>query len=134
MKNFEKFCKDLENKVKAAYEERVSSQDAEVLAGEFLVAGFEVSAELRRADLDARMRKQSNKSVRAAIYRDEATKGDKKPTEAMLASLVEINDLVAGEQRGYDEAQVHADHVQRTFDICDQAHIYFRGIAKGSMG
>lgn len=137
MTTFEKYCKDLENKIKAAYEEHISSEQAEALAGEFLAAQFIVSAELRKTDLDARMRKQNNKAVRGAIYLDAAVpKGldGKKPTEAALTSMVETNELVQGEQRAYDEAEVASAAVERTYNICREAHIYFRGIAKGSMG
>jgi hypothetical protein len=134
MTTFEKFCKDLENKVKVAYEEHVTIERAEELAGEFLHAQFVVSAELRKADLDARMRKQNNKAVRGAIYLDAATKGEKKPTEAALAAIIETNDLVQGEQKAYDEAEVLSSDVERAYNICREAHIYFRGIAKGSMG
>lgn len=133
MTNFEKLCKQLESKIVAAYEEGVTLEVAERLAGEFLFAQLQVSAQLKTASLDSRMRKSGVKAVRAAIYLESAKPGadGKKPTEAALTALLDSNELVNGEQTAFDEAEVAAEELERYYNIFQNAHIYFRGIAKG---
>lgn len=132
MSNFNKFCKDLETKIQNSYEKGVSIEQAEKLAGEFLKAQMVVSDELKTSDLDSRMRKSGLKAVRAAVYMDAATKSDKKPTEAALESILNTNELVQNEQDALDKAEVDRDSLKRYYDIFREAHIYYRGIAKGS--
>lgn len=134
MSSFDILCKDLEAKIQSSYEDGITMENAEKLAGEFLFAQIQVSNELKRTDLDSRMRKSGMKAVRAAIYLDSATKGEKKPTEAMLAATVDSNDLVMGEQKGFDEAEVERDNLERYYDVFGQAHVYFRQLAKGNLG
>lgn len=129
--SFEKLCKKLEEKIANAYEAGVSLEEAEKLAGEFLFAQLAVSTELKKADLDSRMRKSGVKAIRAAIYLDAATKGEKKPTEAALTAMLDSNELVVGEQKSFDEAEVERDSLERYYSIFREAHVYFRGIAKG---
>jgi len=128
---FTEFCESLKAKIVKSYEEGVTLDEAEKLAGEFLAAQMTISDELKKADLSSRMRKSGVKAVRAAIYMDTATKGDKKPTEAQIAATVDMNDIVQSEQNAFDEAEVSRDEYERIYDICLNAHIYFRGIAKG---
>ncbi len=132
MSNFEKFCEDLEAKIQKTYQEGVTLEQAERLAGEFLHAQMSVSRELTKSDLDSRMRKTGVKSIRAAIYLDCASKGEKKPTEAALAAMVDANDLVLGEQKAFDTAEVRRNELERIYNVFANAHVYYRGIAKGS--
>lgn len=131
MTKFEALCKSMEDKIKGAFQEGVSLEDAEKLAGEFLYAQIQVSSQLKTADLDARMRKTGVKAVRAAIYLDGATKGDKKPSDVMLQALVDADPIVQGEQNDYDKAEASKDELERYYNIFREAHIHFRGIAKG---
>lgn len=125
-----KYFKTLESKIESAYTEGVTLDLAEKLAGEFLKAQMVISAELSKADLDARMRKTGVKAVKAAVYLEEAHKGDKKPSDVMLNALVDSNGTVQEEQQGLDTAEVTRAELERMYDICLNAHIYFRGIAK----
>lgn len=128
---FSDFCTSLENKIKDSYENGVTLEEAERLAGEFLYAMMQVSSELKRADLDSRMKKSGVKAIRAITYLDAASKGDKKPTEAALAATIENNSLVSKEQDAFDTAEVNVEDLNRLYHIFKEAHIHFRGIAKG---
>jgi hypothetical protein len=96
----------LEDKIKAAYESGVTLDEAEKLASEFLSAMIGISEDLRSADLSSRMRKTALKAVKAAVYMNEATKTDKKPTESMLAALIDKNEIVQSEQESFDKVEV----------------------------
>jgi tRNA(Phe) wybutosine-synthesizing methylase Tyw3 len=105
--------------------------EAETLAGEFLEALLLVSADLKQADLDARMRKSGVKSIKAAVYLEESSKAIKKPTEATLSALVDQNKLVVDQQTALDTAEVNKEHLERMFLVFKEAHVHFRGISKG---
>jgi len=120
----------LEDKIKNAYESGVTLDEAERLASEFLHAQIQLAEEIRTLDLDSRMKKSGVKAIKAAVYLDEATKGEKKPTEATLQAKVDTNELVQAEQRRYDEAEVNADYLKNLMSICHESHVHFRGIAK----
>lgn len=128
------WTKVLEDDIKRAYEEGVSMEQAERLAAKFLSAQLSIAADLHTMDLDARMRKTSLKAIRGAVYLDAATKGDKKPSDVMLGALVDTNDIVGKEQDSYDRAEADRDYRQNLYNICKEAHIYFRGVAKGAFG
>lgn len=132
MKTFEELCEELSNDIKNSYESGVSLEVAERHAAKFLHGQIQVSEKLKDADLDARMKRTGVKAVKAAVYMDEATKGDKKPSDAFLQNLVDLNALVQKSQDTYDTAEVYKDQLQNYFNIFKEAHIYFRGIAKGS--
>lgn len=134
MSNFKALCIELEGKIEHSYQNGVTADDAERLAGQFLVAQLQVSAELRKADLDSRMRKSGLKAIRAAVYMEAATKSDKKPTEAQLGATVDLNDMVQGEQSAFDTAEVNRDELERYYNIFIQSHVHFRTIAKGTFG
>jgi hypothetical protein len=121
----------LEDKIKAAYESGVTLDEAEKLASEFLSAMIGISEDLRSADLSSRMRKTALKAVKAAVYMNEATKTDKKPTESMLAALIDKNEIVQSEQESFDKVEVERDALERTFNILREAHLHFRAISKG---
>lgn len=128
---FTELCKHLEAKIQSSYEEGVTIEDAEKLAGEFLRAQMTVSNELKASDLDSRMRKSGLKAVRAAVYTDACSKADKKPTESALENILNLDDMVQKEQDALDKAEVERDSLKRYYDIFREAHIHFRGIAKG---
>ncbi len=130
--SFEKLCKTLEDKIKASYEEGVTPDAAEKLAGEFLHAQMSTSDHLKKIDLDSRMRKSGVKAVRAAVYMKACSESDKKPTENMLENILNTNDLVQTEQDELDKAEVERDNLKRYYDIFGNAHVHYRSIAKGS--
>jgi len=131
MKNL---LKSLEDKIVASYEEGVTAEQAEKLAGEFLYGQLKVSQALKDADLDSRMKKSGLKAVKASAYMEAASKGDKKPTEAAIAAMVDTNKLVSDEQDRFDTAEVERDELERYYNIFINAHVHFRSIAKGSFG
>lgn len=125
--SFKELAKDIQD----AYEQGVTLEQAERLAAKFLGAQIEVAEKLKNMDLDARMRKAGTKAAKAAVYLDEATKTEKKPSDVFLQALVDSNELVLGEQKRLDEAEVSRDELQNYFNIFKDAHIYFRGIGRG---
>lgn len=128
---FISMCNKLKAKIESAYTEGVTVLEAERLAAEFLHAQMAVSEELKNADLSSRMRKSGVKGVKAALYLNEVQKADKKPTEAQLTALIDSNEVVQGEQDAYDKAEVDSAELDRLYNIFREAHIYFRGVAKG---
>lgn len=131
MSDFKSLCDQLTQRIQSAYSEGVTLEDAEKLASEFLFAMIKVSAELKNADLDTRMKKTGVKAVRAAIYLDTVQKNEKKPTEAQIAALVDTNELVQTEQVSFDTAEVARDDLERYYNIFKEAHVHFRGVSKG---
>lgn len=132
MSNFKTLCQALESEIEKSYIEGVTLGEAEKLAGQFLHAQMAVSRELQKADLDTRMRKSGLKAIRAAVYLDIVQKSEKKPTEAAIAAMVDTDELVQGEQKSFDTAEVDHDELERYYNIFIQAHVHFRTIAKGN--
>lgn len=128
MKDF----KALEKIIEEAYEGGVTMEQAERHAARFLAAQIGLSEQLLTADLDARMRKTGLKAVKAAVYLENATKGEKKPSDVLLQAVVDTDGAVSGEQEDFDRAEASKDNLERLYGICREAHVYFRGIAKGS--
>lgn len=124
-------CEELTKDIQSSYQSGITLEEAEKLAGKFLHALLTVSSELQAADLDSRMRKNGAKAIKAAIYLDEATKGDKKPSDVYLAAKVDSNELVIGEQTAFDTAEVTRDALQNYYNIFREAHLHFRTIARG---
>ncbi len=131
MKNL---LKTLEDKIVSSYEEDVTAEQAEKLAGEFLYGQLKVSQALKDADLDSRMKKSGLKAVKASAYMEAASKGDKRPTEAAIAAMVDINKLVSEEQDRFDTSEVERDELERYYNIFINAHIFYRSVAKGAFG
>ena len=129
--DFETLCAELEVQIQDSYEAGITLEEAERLAGKFLKAQMQVSRELQKADLDTRMRKSGVKAIRAAIYLEAATKGDKKPSDVMIDAIVNSNDLVSGEQTRYDEAEANLGSLERYYNIFREAHVHFRQLSKG---
>lgn len=131
---FLSLCEELTNQIKDSYEQGTTLEEAEKLAGKFLYAQIQVSEELKKSDLDSRMRKSGLKSLRSAIYIDAVSKSEKKPTEAALEAMITSDDVVIGSQNAFDTAEANRDSLERYYNIFREAHIHFRSIAKGSFG
>lgn len=129
--NFKDLCESLENEIQASYTAGITFEEAERLAGKFLHAQMIVSRELQKADLDARMKKSGTKAVRAAVYMEAATKGDKKPSDVMLQAAVDMNEIVTGEQGRLDDAEARRDELERYYGVFREAHVHFRQLSKG---
>lgn len=127
-------CESLTLKIKSSYESGVGLEEAERLAGEFLYAQMQISDSLKVSDLDARMKKTGVKAIKAAAYMTEATKGDKKPSDTFIQAVVDQDKNVIGSQDLLDSAESERDHLQNYMNIFKEAHIHFRGIAKGRFG
>lgn len=123
--------KELADIIESTYTEGVTLEEAEKLAARFLHAQLQVSSELAKLDLDARMRKSGVKAIRAAVYLDKRSSGEK-VTEATLAAMVDSDSIVSGEQEGLDKAEVSRDELERMYNVFQNGHIYYRGIAKGN--
>lgn len=134
MKNdkFIALCEELKSDIEKAYTEGITLDQAERLAAKFLGAQMDVADKLRITDLDARMRKSGLKVVRAAVYLEEATKGEKKPSDVMLQALVDRNELVVGEQTAFDQAEVDKGQLEHYLNVFNNSHLYFRTLMKGS--
>lgn len=128
---FKQLCEELTKDIQDAYEQGVTLEQAERLAAKFLGAQITVGEELRKCDLDARLKKSGLKAAKAAVYLDEATKDVKKPSDVMLGALVDSNELVLGEQKRLDEAEVLRDELQNYLNVFRDGHIYYRSLAKG---
>lgn len=124
--------KELEVIIVEAYENGVTMEEAEKIAGRFLHALLCVSGDLRKSDLDSRMRKSGLKAIRATVYNETCAKTEKKPTEAQLDSLITLNEIVQAEQDGLDKSEAERDELQRLYNIYQNAHIFYRGVAKGN--
>lgn len=129
--NFKDLCKQLESKIQNSYEQGVTVDEAEKLAAEFLYSQLQVSGELKKVDLDSRMRKSGVKAIKAAVYLDIVQKSEKKPTESQMTALIDSDKIVASEQEALDKAEVSRDEMERYYNIFSNAHIYYRGISKG---
>lgn len=126
--------KHLEDKIKSSYESGVTQSEAEKLAGEFLHAQIQIAEELYKLDLDSRMRKSGVKAIKAAVYMSAATKTDKKPSDTLLEQLVNQDELVQKELKGFDESEAEKDHLQNIYNILKEAHIFYRTVSRGSFG
>lgn len=123
--------KDLEDEIIKVYTEGVTLDEAEKLAAKFLAAQISVSQDLQKADLDSRMRKTGVKSIRAAVYLNIVQNSEKKPTESQIEHSINIDEIVNKEQESFDAAETSKAELERLFDIFSNAHIFFRGLAKG---
>lgn len=125
------YIDSLKKKIETSYTEGVTMDEAEKLAGEFLYAQMLIASALKIQDLDARMHKSGIKAVRAKAYLDIVSSADKKPTEAQIAAIIDTDEIVITEQTSLDNAEVRRLDLERYYDIFLNAHIFFRGIAKG---
>jgi hypothetical protein len=132
MANIFEVCQELKTIIENAYNEGVTIQDAERLAAKTLVVRIDLSQELKVVDLDSRMKKHGVKVTRADAYMEEIKKHDKKPVESFLEAAVTMNGNVIEAEHDYAKADVHREMIHNYLDIFKDAHIYFRGIAKGT--
>jgi hypothetical protein len=122
---------NLSEKIKSSYESSVTIEEAEKLAAEFLHAQILLAKELKIRDLDSRMKKSGLKAVKAQSYLDVCSKSDKKPSDSYIQAHVDQDESVVTTQLGFDEAEVSRDELNNFLSIFKDAHIFFRGIAKG---
>lgn len=130
-KNLIEFCQELEKDITGAYEAGVTLEQSERLAAKFLLAQMRIGEELQGADLNTRMRKSGLKAVKAAVYLESATKTERKPSDVMLEAIVNSDKLVNDEQTGFDESEASRNALDNYLSVFREAHIFFRGIAKG---
>ncbi len=131
MTNFQKFCEELTRDIQNAYESSPTLEESEKLAAKFLNAQIQVGAELKAADLDSRLRKSGVKAIKAAVYMENATKSEKKPSDVMLQAMVDMDQIVISEQSAFDSAEVLKNELENYLNVFRDAHIFFRGVAKG---
>lgn len=132
MKEILALCQELETTVQAAYEDGVTIEAAEKLAARMLAAQMKIAMQLASTDLDARMKKNGVKAMKAAAYMDEIAKHEKKPSEGFLENAVNANEIVGKEADAYEKADAEKDALATYLGIFKDAHIYFRTLAKGS--
>lgn len=130
--SFKELCNELETAIEDIYNNGITMEAAEKLSAKFLYAQMVLTKSLKDTSLDARMRKSGLKAIRSAVYLEAASKGDKKPTEAALAAIIDTHEVVQGEQQGLDTAEVSKEELERYFDIFENGHIFLRGVAKGN--
>lgn len=134
MTNIKSVCDSLKSKIQCSYESDTTVSEAERLAAEFLHAQMLLAEALKSVDLDARMKKSGFKAICAAVYMEAATKTDKKPSDTMLENIVQLSELVQSHRDSLDRTEVERDELQNYMSIFKEAHIYYRGIAKGLVG
>lgn len=127
-----KIFAELEVTITEAYEKGVTMADAERLAARTLLVRMQIADTLRSKDLDARMKKIGVKATKAEVYLAEVRKSDKKPTEAALEALININSQVGEAECSFAEAEVSVQRLETYNDIFKDAHLYFRSIMKGN--
>jgi hypothetical protein len=132
MKTIQETLVEIRQKIEQAYETGVTMPEAEKLAAMSLSHSLALADELKKANLDARMKKHGVKAVRAAVYMEELKKHDKKPAEAYLENAVNLSELVEKAELSYAEAEVEANHLEAYVGVLKESHIYYRGIAKGN--
>jgi uncharacterized protein YggL (DUF469 family) len=125
---------ELTEEIKKSYEQGITIEEAEKMAGKFLYAQIQISEELRVADLNARMKKSGVKAIKAAVYLEEASKTERKPSDVMLSAIIDRNEIVQAEQMRLDEAEVDKLSLENYLNIFQQAHHYYKSIAKQNFG
>lgn len=120
--------------IEKAYNEGVTQSEAERLAAGSLLVMNDLSCRLIVTESDRRMKKVGLKAIRAAVRLEAAKSGDKKPTESIIDAMVDTNELVSETESGYDAAEVASQAADRQYNIAKESHLYFRSVAKGSLG
>jgi hypothetical protein len=118
--------------VRTAYESGTTMDEAERHAARFLEAQLNVAAELASLDLDARMKKNGMKAARAQIYLDLCAGSEKKPSDTFLEQQVTLDRTVNLAVDLYEKADARRENLTLYLGIFKDAHVYFRGIAKGA--
>lgn len=122
---------ELEKDVEKAYEVGVTMEEGERLAAKFLRAMMQVSSAIRTKSLDARMKKNGYKTLRASAYLTIVQGNDKKPTETHISAMLDTDKDVIGAQDVYERADEDNLVLERLFAIFKEAHLYFRGVGRG---
>lgn len=125
------FCESLKKDITRSYEEGVTMEEAEKLAAKFLDGSMQVADALKVADLDRRMKKAGVKAVKASAYLNAATQGDKKPSDKLIEAVIDSDEVVIKQQEMFDSSEVEFNALSGYLDIFREAHVYYRGIAKG---
>ncbi len=128
---FADYAKELEKDIQNAYESSPTIEEAEKLAAKFLSAQIFTGNELAKISLSARMRKAGLKAIKASVYLEGASKGDKKPSDVLLNAVVDTDSLVAEAQDALDGAEVQVNQLENYLSVFKDSHIYFRSLAKG---
>ncbi len=128
--DFNKYKNHLQSKIQKSYGEGITMDEAERLGGEFLQAMLDTSTELKTRDLDTKMKKTGLKAIRARAYLD-TLKSEVKLTDAGKQATIDTDEMVIQAQDAFDTAEVEKEDLERVFMTFKEAHIHFRGIAKG---
>lgn len=131
MNEFLSFCESLKRDIQRTYDDGITMEEAEKLAAKFLYAGIRVGEELKTLDLDRRMKKSGLKTIKATAYLNAATQGDKKPSDKLIEAVIDSDKDVAVAQDTFDQAEVLVNSLSNYLSVFHEAHIYYRGIAKG---
>lgn len=123
---------ELRDFVTEAYEQGTTIEEAEKIAARCLGAQLDIAKALSTADLDSRMKKNGMKASKAKAYSVEMNKYDKKPSDSVLENAVALDPLANQSVDAYEKADAKREELTLYFGIFKDAHIYFRGIAKGS--
>ncbi len=134
MNKFKELCEELVLQIQVSYEQGVTVEEAEKLAGKFLYAQIQVAEELRMGDLDARTKKSGTKAIRAALYLEEVSKVERKPSDVMLEAIINNSPLAQAQQMQYDEAEVLKVSLDHYMSIFQQAHHHFKAISRQGFG
>jgi hypothetical protein len=130
--SLQELLQSIQTKLEDTHEKGITLEEAEKEAAKCLAAQFEIAKHLKAVDLEARQKKNGLKQIRAAIYKEECKKSDKKPSDTYLEQLINTHELVVGNQERLDEAEVERDDLERSNDNCLNAHIYYRTLSKGA--
>ena len=128
---FTEYCEELQADIISAYESSPNLNEAEKLAAKFLNAMIETGKELQSCDLDFRMKRSGLKAIKGAVYLEAATKDAKKPSDVLIAALVDTDKLVISAQEAADAAEVYKNQLENYLSVFREAHIFMRGCAKG---
>ena len=123
--------KELTETINKAYEQGVTMQEAERLAARTLTIRIELTDQIKERDLDARMKKHGVKAIKARAFVEEIVKHEKKPTESQLDAAVNLSPLVEAAELLFAESETTKNQLEAYSDIFKDAHIFFRGVAKG---
>lgn len=118
--------------VQAAYRTGTTLEEAEKHAARFLEAQLNVASELAKLDIDARMKKNGMKAAKAQVYLDLCGKSEKKPSDTFLEQQVTLDKTANVAVDLYEYADARRENLMLFLGIFKDAHIYFRGIAKGN--
>lgn len=118
--------------VKEAHTTGVTMDQAEKYAARFLEAQLTLACELASIDIDARMKKNGMKAAKAQAYLDICRASDKKPSDVYIEQEVTLNKTVNATVDMFERLDARRENLMLYMGIFKDAHVYFRGIAKGT--